>query len=100
MRRVLLLVTALGFVTAAALISLARTDKSGDAPAADAKFVVQAEAKNPWTSLTPNTTADQFQFAIVSDRTGGHRAGVFSKAVQQVNLLQPEFVMSVGDLIE
>jgi hypothetical protein len=36
----------------------------------------------------------------VSDRTGGHRAGIFSRAVEQLNLMQPEFVISVGDLIE
>ncbi|MGL4555389.1 MAG: metallophosphoesterase, partial [Gemmataceae bacterium] len=43
---------------------------------------------------------ESFQFAIVSDRTGGHRARVFAQAVEQLNLLQPEFVVSVGDLIE
>src|SRR5262249_5230730 len=42
----------------------------------------------------------EFQFAIVSDRTGGHRGKVFSRAVARLNLLQPEFVVSVGDLIE
>ena len=36
----------------------------------------------------------------VSDRTGGHRARIFSQAVEQINLLQPAFVVSVGDLIE
>jgi serine/threonine-protein phosphatase CPPED1 len=56
--------------------------------------------KNPWTSSKLNNAADQFQFAVVSDRTGGHRAKIFSTAVERVNLLQPEFVMSVGDLIE
>jgi hypothetical protein len=61
---------------------------------------IQSEAKNPWTGLKLNADADQFQFAVVSDRTGGHREKVFSKAVYQINLLQPEFVMSVGDLIE
>ena len=61
---------------------------------------IQSEAKNPWTGLKLNAAPDQFQFAVVSDRTGGHREKVFSKAVYQVNLLQPEFVMSVGDLIE
>src|SRR5207237_1237921 len=54
----------------------------------------------PWTNLKLNTDPDQFQFAVVSDRTGGHREKVFSKAVYQINLLQPTFVMSVGDLIE
>lgn len=56
--------------------------------------------KNPWTGLRPNVGNGQFQFAVVSDRTGGHRAQVFSKAVHQINLLQPEFILSVGDLIE
>ena len=43
---------------------------------------------------------DNFQFVIVADRTGGHRPGVFETALAHVNLLQPEFVISVGDLIE
>lgn len=54
----------------------------------------------PWSSLDFNTSPDQFQFVIVSDRTGGHRPGVFSEAMRKINLLQPEFVLSVGDLIE
>ena len=52
----------------------------------------------PWTS--PNANSDNFQFAIVTDRTGGHREGIFEKGVRKINLIQPEFVMSVGDLIE
>ena len=67
-------------------------------PAEELKIV--AESKNPWTHLRLNDSPDQFQFAVVSDRTGGHRPKVFSRAVQQINLLQPTFVMSVGDLIE
>jgi len=55
---------------------------------------------NPWTSLNLNNDPKNFQFAVVTDRTGGHRAGVFEDAVRKLNLLQPEFVMSVGDLIE
>ncbi|MGI9284860.1 MAG: metallophosphoesterase family protein [Pseudomonadales bacterium] len=43
---------------------------------------------------------ENFQFAIVGDRTGEHRKGVFASAVEQLNLLRPEFVVSVGDLIE
>ena len=54
----------------------------------------------PWTSLDLNNDEKNFQFAIVSDRTGGHRPGVFMEGVHRLNLLQPEFVMSVGDLIE
>lgn len=55
---------------------------------------------NPWTHLNFHNDPDHFQFALVSDRTGGHRKGVFGDAVEKLNLLQPEFVMSVGDLIE
>lgn len=55
---------------------------------------------NPWTHLNLNNRPENFQFAIVSDRTGGHREGIFEQALAKVNLLQPEFVMSVGDLIE
>lgn len=57
-------------------------------------------ATNPWTNTDHNTSDDQFQFAIVADRTGGRRPGVFAEAVGKLNLLQPEFVMSVGDLID
>ena len=41
-----------------------------------------------------------FSFAIVGDRTGGLRPGVFGAAVQKLNLLKPTFVISVGDLID
>src|SRR3954452_19790607 len=56
--------------------------------------------KHPWTNLNFNNDPDRFQFAIVGDRTGRHRPGVFEKGIEKLNLLQPEFVMSVGDLIE
>lgn len=54
----------------------------------------------PWTSLEPLAGPDDFRFVVVSDRTGEHRAGIFESAMPKVNLLQPAFVMSVGDLIE
>ena len=55
---------------------------------------------NPWSQLDFNDSSDSFQFAIVTDRTGGLRKGVFEQAINKLNLLQPEFVVSVGDLIE
>jgi hypothetical protein len=58
------------------------------------------EPNKPYTHLNFKNNPEQFQFAIVTDRTGGHRPGVFETAVDKLNLLQPEFVMSVGDLIE
>ncbi len=56
--------------------------------------------QKPWTHEQFANDPQAFQFAIVSDRTGGHRPGIFEKAVHKLNLLQPEFVMSVGDFIE
>lgn len=63
-------------------------------------FVVDSTAINPWTKRPFENNPENFQFAIVSDRTGGHRDGVFEKAVEKLNKLHPEFVMCVGDLIE
>jgi len=57
-------------------------------------------SQKPWTGKAFQNAEDWFQFAIVSDRTGGHRAGVFGDALGKLNQLHPEFVMSVGDLIE
>jgi len=55
---------------------------------------------NPWNHLDFHNDPNAFQFAIVSDRTGSARPGVFEDAIAKLNLLQPEFVMSVGDMIE
>jgi len=63
-------------------------------------IIDQSGSVHPWSHLEVNNDPDNFQFAIVTDRTGGHRAGVFMDAVNKLNLLQPEFVVSVGDMIE
>ena len=54
----------------------------------------------PWTDKALYNDPRHFQFVIVSDRTGGHRDGVFEDAIGKINDLRPEFVISVGDLIE
>lgn len=59
-----------------------------------------SESKQPYNHLAFKNDPCLFQFAIVTDRTGGHRPGVFMDGVNKLNLMQPEFVMSVGDLIE
>jgi hypothetical protein len=61
---------------------------------------VQVEKVNPWNHLKLNNDPAVFRFAIVTDRTGGARAGIFERAVDQLNLLQPEFVVTIGDLIQ
>ena len=40
-----------------------------------------------------------FTSSILSDRTGMNIPGEFEKAIDEVNLLKPDFVMCVGDLI-
>lgn len=66
-----------------------------------ASLPIQAASQPaPWTHLDFNNDPDDFQFAIVADRTGNLRPGVFEDAVRKLNLLGPEFVMCVGDLIE
>ena len=99
MKRLAISLGVLSVLTVAVI--LARPEGSTSTPAAgEGALNITVEAKNPWTNLKLNDDPDQFQFAVVTDRTGGHRAKVFSRAVHQVNLLQPTFVMSVGDLIE
>ena len=62
-------------------------------------FRIDENAK-PYTHLDFKNDPDEFQFAIITDNAGGARPGVFPKAVEMVNLLQPEFVVHAGDLIE
>ncbi len=64
-----------------------------DLPAADGKRL-------PVSTWPLPENDNRLRFAIVGDRTAGHRPGVFRQAMQQLNNLQPEFVISVGDLIE
>ena len=54
----------------------------------------------PVTDQPVNNAAGVFRFAILPDRTGGNRPGVYEGALAKLNLLQPEFVMSTGDLID
>jgi 3',5'-cyclic AMP phosphodiesterase CpdA len=59
------------------------------------------DGATPWTSKEFKNNPENFQFVIIGDRTGGANAlGTFDLALDQINLLQPEFVINVGDLIE
>jgi len=55
----------------------------------------------PWTDKEFQNNPEDFQFVIVGDRTGGANVQkTFQTAMLQIDLLQPEFVINVGDLIE
>lgn len=55
--------------------------------------------QNPWTHLDIENRPEDFHFAVVTDRTEGHRDGVFRGVMNQIILLRPALVISVGDLI-
>lgn len=54
----------------------------------------------PVTDRPVNNAPGVFRFAILPDRTGGNRPEIFESAIAKLNLLQPEFVLSTGDLID
>lgn len=54
----------------------------------------------PRTEGVLEPEVSEFRFAVVGDRTGAHRPGVFTDAMAKLELLQPDFIVSVGDLIE
>ena len=72
---------------------------TGCTPKKDFKTDVDTKLK-PWTNLDFYNDPSNFQFAIVSDRNGGMRRGIFEKGVEKLNLMMPEFVLCVGDLIQ
>ena len=64
-------------------------------------FAHQVEAgPSPWTHESFDADDDKFTFGIFTDLTGGERPRIFEIAVAQLNLLRPELIMNVGDLIE
>lgn len=70
-------------------------------PLSAAGLVVDVEPDaNPWTSIAIEPTDRRFTFAVISDRTGGARPGVFERGLACADLLAPSFAIQLGDLIE
>ena len=65
----------------------------------DAGFTIDQHSK-PYTHLEFKNDPSEFQFAILSDNSGSGRPGVLAAGLRMINLLQPEFVVSLGDLVE
>jgi len=59
-----------------------------------------ASGSTPHTHLEFQDQSEDFHFALLGDRTGGERPGIFDATIARLNLLRPEFVISMGDLIE
>jgi hypothetical protein len=54
----------------------------------------------PWTDRDFAYDPDVVRFAVFADLTGGEREGIFEIAIEQLNMLRPELIVNVGDLIE
>ena len=67
--------------------------------AARGRFRIDGHSQ-PYTHLEFRNDPEAFQFALVSDNSGGGRAGVLHAAARLLNELQPEFVVNLGDLVE
>ena len=70
--------------------------------AADEKYFQHdlTSVAKPWTGKPLINAGGRFHFVVVADRTGGERQGIFENTVKKINLLQPDFVICVGDLIQ
>jgi len=69
------------------------------APALAQQEASRTGERAPWTHENYLNDANDFQFAVVSDRAANPREGVFKAALSKLNLLRPEFVLSIGDFI-
>lgn len=57
-------------------------------------------AKKPWFGELDPMKSRDYSFAVIGDRCGITTPGVFERGLDLVRSLKPDFVMSVGDLIE
>jgi hypothetical protein len=69
------------------------------APTAAQQTAAPTGGPTPWTHQQYLNNPSEFQFAIVSDRAANPREGVFEAGLAKLNLLRPEFVLSIGDFI-
>ena len=63
-------------------------------------FIAMLAGQGGWSDDGANLDKYPVRFAVLGDRTGGHVPGIFGKIVEEVERMKPDFVMTVGDLIE
>jgi predicted phosphodiesterase len=57
--------------------------------------------KRPWFGgVSKHINQDEFSFAVMGDRCGMATEGVFERALDLLKELKPDFVLTVGDMIE
>ena len=89
----------LGLIYMATLLFFATGCKTTK-PASKSFIYTFDDSLVPWTQKEFDNKAGKFSFAIISDLWGGYREGILDVAVEQLKLLRPEFILSVGDLID
>lgn len=101
----IVLAAVVGLLLSTGCVTSYEAGKSNPSPATSASIFsydeVTLSGAKPWSSEDFRNNPSNFQFAIIGDRTGGANVeGTFALAMEQLNLLQPEFVINVGDIIE
>ena len=83
-------------------LTLALLLAAAPALAADPPGEVFTTRPNDGETVAPPTESGMFQFVVFGDRTGGQPEGieVLKQAVNDANLLDPDLVMTVGDLVQ
>ena len=89
------------------LSSSLNAQEPAEKPATDQPVRIKVGKQIFTTRVKPKTLAlpsetEAFQFSIYGDRTGGDPSGLkfLRQAVKDTNLIDPDFVMTVGDLIQ
>lgn len=89
------------FVIAISILFLVLGCSGSSAPPKESEFQSDVSGSVvPWNGEDFDAAAEKFTFAVHSDLTGGERDGIYEIAIAQLNLLRPEFIINVGDLIE
>lgn len=80
-----------------------RGSEAKAAQLATSKSFLFTDRKSRVTFKQPKQTGEEnFTFAVFGDRTSGLDSGllILQRAVDEVNILQPDMVMNVGDLVQ
>lgn len=87
------------FATTITIVAITLFGCTLSAEQSDFQHAITDEAR-PWTNEAFDAADDKYTFAVFSDLTGGERDRIFEIAVAQLNLLRPELIINVGDLID
>lgn len=70
--------------------------------ASQSQNMIKLSEENSFGKKQITSNSEKFTFAILGDKTTGGVANwpIFDKAVDEINLLQPDFVIMVGDMIQ